>query len=119
MKLYSFQATISLSVSVQLYSEMVVILAITAIATVQLLFLALCGFCCPSTKREVTQEPMRKILVVNIADTELTRVSYSSNLTVERLRHEYYHGPHSTLEFNLGYRERLSQKENKWQQLRF
>lgn len=45
---------------------------------------------------------MRKILVVNIADTELTGVSHSSNLTVERLRHEYYHGPHSTLEFNLG-----------------
>lgn len=32
-QLYSFQATVSLSVSVQLYSEMVVILAITAIAT--------------------------------------------------------------------------------------
>lgn len=97
-KLYSFQATISLSVSVQLYSEMVVILAITAIATASTAILALCGLCCPSTKRQVTQEPMRKMLVVSIADTELTGVSYSSNLTVERLRQEYCHGPHSALE---------------------
>lgn len=45
---------------------------------------------------------MRKMLVVNIAGTELTGVSYSSNLTVERLRQEYFHGPHSALEFTWG-----------------
>lgn len=104
-------STVSLSVSVQLYSEMVVILAITAIAAASTATLAFCGLCCPSTKRQVTQEPMRKMLVVNIADTELTGVSYSSNLTVERLRQEYFHGPHSVLEFNLGYRAGLSQRK--------
>lgn len=54
---------------------------------------------------------MRKMLVVNIADAELTGVSYSSNLTVERLKQEYFHGPHSALEFNLGYRAGLSQRK--------